>query len=163
MAEAACVPEAALCEGGIAQPESTAECTARLVGVSAVAEPAACEPSPTTGCAWLVTPESPASCEPATAETSSFCTAEAEPECNGHPGCKWFEGASVTCEPATPESASQCTALLSGVASAAEPATCEPSTTIGCAWALAEPEATACEPVRTQAICRSCLVSGSSF
>ena len=68
---------------------------------------------------------------------------------DGNPGCKWFDGASVTCEPATAESAWQCTALLSGVAAGAEPSTCEPSITAGCAWLAAEPEATACEPVST--------------
>ena len=90
VAEAACEPEAALCAGGIAEPESTAECTARLSGISAGAEPAACEPSPTTGCAWLVTPESAASCKPATPETPTFCSAEAEPACNG-----WKPGVQV--------------------------------------------------------------------
>jgi hypothetical protein len=155
-AEAACEPEAATCQAGIAEPETAAECTARLVGEPAGAEPTRCEPSPSTGCAWLVTPETPASCEPATAETSAFCTVEAEPECNGHPGCKWFQGAPVQCEPlAIAEGEPYCAGLLIGVALAAEPATCEPATTAGCAWVAAEPEATACEPATAEssAVC----------
>eukprot|EP01043_Picozoa_sp_COSAG02_P076209 COSAG02_NODE_16075_length_1115_cov_1.205709_1_plen_140_part_10 len=84
-AAAECQPEPAVCEPGVlVEPESMAECEARVANEPAAEEPAACEPEVPTGCTWI--PQGPngnsepAACEPsAAAEPMSVCEPLAEP------------------------------------------------------------------------------------
>ena len=167
IAEPGCEPEPGMCQPTGTPLPSPAECVARVTAEPAAVEPTLCEPSPTTGCAWTVTPATSAWCEPTT-ETAEHCSGRvadepeaAEPavcEPASGSGCVWSaaEPEAASCEPAVPAAGAVCEPL-------AEPECdgnpgCSYSVYPGCA-PRAEPEAEsepetepAVEPVNEPAV-----------